>query len=445
MILNCRAGEDIQSLSRFVGAQRLAFQKLLKKYKKWTGSQALGEKVEREIIGGHSSFSRQNFEPLLAAWTHALVSVRAPFTAGGTWKIDRESKGGSAASIPHMPDRPIGRPAGETGRNYTTPAKLSSSVAQLHDVAELGTDLDLDAALATVPLGPTAGTAAYWVHLDNTLELQVLLMQHMRLQSRSKDPSSSVGPASSGRSGETSASGHRDTSSSRTEDDIRVTVLDNIEDFTKRQSGVVVSEKSLQNAAASIRQSGSGEAIILVRASSGFTSPGDSSTSPSFLTAKIKRKHLGGFLDHCVSRTSSQEPIQEVTAGTSKLTLYSAPELGHIREWFARHPDVQPLVDLHYRRTRFIGVGNNTTHGCWATLDREIRLEAASSIQLKTSINVSSPDDCDNEHTDSVRFPYAVLEIRWEEGKGDNLAQALDKSHLVSCSVGGQAYQMDSC
>ncbi|KAI9873773.1 MAG: hypothetical protein M1830_010614, partial [Pleopsidium flavum] len=31
-----KAGEEIQSLSRFVGAQRLAFQKLLKKYNKWT-------------------------------------------------------------------------------------------------------------------------------------------------------------------------------------------------------------------------------------------------------------------------------------------------------------------------------------------------------------------------------------------------------------------------
>lgn len=424
--------------------QRLAFQKLLKKYKKWTGSQALGEKVEREILGGHSSFSHRTLEPLLAAWTNALVSVRAPFTAGGTWEIDRESKGGSVASTPHVPDEPNCLPGGETGQNNTAPVKLSSSVAQLHDAAEMGTDLDLDAALATVPLGPAAGTAAYWVHLDNILELQVLLMQHMRLQSRSKDIRSSVGPASSSRSGETSASGHRDTRSSRTEDDIRVTVLDNIEDFTKRQSGVVMGEKSLQNAAASIRQSGSSEAIILVRASEGYTSPADSSTSRSFQTAKTKRKHLGSFLDPCASRTSSYEPTQEVTAGTSKLRLYSAPELEHIREWFARHPEVQPLVDLQYRRTHFIGVGNNTTHGCWATLDREIRIKAASSKELEASINVSSPDNCDNERTDSVHFPHAVLEIRWEEGKGDNLAQALDKSHLVSCSMGSRAYQVDS-
>ena len=85
LIKACRAGEEIQSLSRFVGAQRLAFQKLLKKYRKWTGSSELGNRFRKEILDRRTSFSKTDFEPLLAQWTEVLASVRAPFMKGINW------------------------------------------------------------------------------------------------------------------------------------------------------------------------------------------------------------------------------------------------------------------------------------------------------------------------------------------------------------------------
>lgn len=363
------------------------------------------------------------------------MSVRAPFTPEGTWKVTGEGKAGVAASTTPTPERSDGPKSGITRQTYETPVPLSSSVAQLHNAAEVGTGLDLDAALTTVPLGTSAGTAAYWVHPDNLVELHVLLLQHMRLQSRNKSSNSSGCPTSSGQSGETSESSHEDIRSSQSEDDVSHIVLDNIECFAKRESGLVMSEKSLQNAAASIRYCAGGEAIILVRASTGCMSPGTQSMRPLFQKATMKWKHLETLFDACVSRASSHEPAEEVKNGTSKQRLYSAQHLESMREWFSQHSDVRPLVDVQYRRTRLIGVGNNTTNGFWATLDREIKMRRRGSRQLGTSINVSSPDTCGNESTEAVRFPYAVLELRWEESKGGSLAQTLDESHLVSCSL----------
>lgn len=428
-----RAGDEIQSLSRFVGAQRLAFQKLLKKYTRWTGSPTLRQRVEREILGRPSSFSHQTFEPSLAAWTNALASVRAPFTPEGLRERAGESKEDVATLTTPISER-MGVPkSDDTRQAHERPVKNSSSVAQLHDAAELGTGLDFDAALATVPLGKSAGTAVYWVHPDNLVELQVFLLQHMRLQSRSKPWNSSEGPTSFGQLGETSENSHENHRSSRTEDDVGHIVLDNIDCFTKRESGVVLSEKSLQNAPASIRYCASGAAVVLVRASTGCTDPRVESIYPLFRRATIKRKYLENLLDPCMSGMLSSEPSKEVKSGYSKEGLCSVQDLEGIREWFGQNPDVRPLADVQSRRTRLIGVGNDTTHGFWATLDRAIKMKGRGSRQLGTSTNVSRPNTCGND-TETVRFPYAVLELRWEESKGDGLAQALDNSHLVSRS-----------
>ena len=430
-----RAGEETQSLSRFVGAQRLAFVKLLKKYKRWTGSQSLSEKVEKELLGRPSSFSRQTFEPLLAAWTIALVSVRAPFTPGGTRHIISNGEDGSAPLTRRTPDTGDCLNRGETGQTKTTPLELSSSVAQLHNAAEVGTGLDLDAALATVPLCPSAGTAAYWVHPDDVIELQVLLLKHMRLESQRRSAYSSNHPSSSDQSSERVANSYEDTRSIQTDDIIGFTVLDKVERFINRQSGVVMSEKNLQNAAATIRHSSSGEAILVVRASAESVGQESQSRSPLYQKTKMKRKHLESLFDPCMSRMSIHEP-SEAEPAISKQRTYSAQDLGSIREWFAQNSDVRPLVDLQYRRTRFIGVGNKITCGFWATLDRDIKMEKVCSGQRGTLNNAPLSTDCDNERLDAVQFPYAVLDIRWEDSKGYSLAEALDKSHLVSCPVG---------
>ncbi|KAI0186447.1 hypothetical protein EV127DRAFT_170562 [Xylaria flabelliformis] len=57
-------GRDIQALGRFVDAQVTAFRKILKKYKKWTGSTTLGSRFKDSVLGNPKSFTHYNFAPL---------------------------------------------------------------------------------------------------------------------------------------------------------------------------------------------------------------------------------------------------------------------------------------------------------------------------------------------------------------------------------------------
>lgn len=70
-----RCGEDVRSLQRFTIAQRMAFHKLLKKYKKWTGSRFLGEKFNDEVLGSPKSFVRRDFQPLEAEYHNLLATL----------------------------------------------------------------------------------------------------------------------------------------------------------------------------------------------------------------------------------------------------------------------------------------------------------------------------------------------------------------------------------
>ncbi|RFU74417.1 spx domain-containing [Trichoderma arundinaceum] len=56
-----RIREDIQALSRFANAQVVAFRKILKKYRKWTGSSSLSSRFNDEVLGNPRSFTRRSF------------------------------------------------------------------------------------------------------------------------------------------------------------------------------------------------------------------------------------------------------------------------------------------------------------------------------------------------------------------------------------------------
>ncbi|KAI7114926.1 hypothetical protein KC337_g17373, partial [Hortaea werneckii] len=58
-----KAGEEIKSLARFTSTQRTAFRKLLKKYKKWTGSNNLEERFRQEVLDDPKSFTKLDLGP----------------------------------------------------------------------------------------------------------------------------------------------------------------------------------------------------------------------------------------------------------------------------------------------------------------------------------------------------------------------------------------------
>ncbi|KUJ15647.1 SPX-domain-containing protein [Mollisia scopiformis] len=106
-----RCGEDIRSLQRFTAAQRMAFHKILKKYKKWTGSRALGERFNDEILGNPKSFVRRDFEPLSSEYTSLINTLRASSPDGSgpeTPSISRRGSRRQSTQIQTQPQTPQG-------------------------------------------------------------------------------------------------------------------------------------------------------------------------------------------------------------------------------------------------------------------------------------------------------------------------------------------------
>ncbi|KAI1428628.1 hypothetical protein F5Y12DRAFT_675968 [Xylaria sp. FL1777] len=75
-------GQDIKALGRFVDAQITAFRKILKKYKKWTGSTTLGSRFKDNVLDHPKSFTHYNFAPLQVQYRELCATLEAASPAG---------------------------------------------------------------------------------------------------------------------------------------------------------------------------------------------------------------------------------------------------------------------------------------------------------------------------------------------------------------------------
>ncbi|KAI0134387.1 hypothetical protein BJ170DRAFT_679280 [Xylariales sp. AK1849] len=73
-VVDC--GDDIRDLHRFVRAQVEALRKILKKYKKWTGSTTLTSRFNDNVIGNYKSFTKRDFYPLRQQYQDVLTTLR---------------------------------------------------------------------------------------------------------------------------------------------------------------------------------------------------------------------------------------------------------------------------------------------------------------------------------------------------------------------------------
>lgn len=69
--------DETRDLSRFVNAQVVAFRKILKKYRKWTGSASLSSRFRENILSDPKSFTRRDFSHLESQCDDLLATVRA--------------------------------------------------------------------------------------------------------------------------------------------------------------------------------------------------------------------------------------------------------------------------------------------------------------------------------------------------------------------------------
>ncbi|KAJ4294277.1 hypothetical protein N0V90_007967 [Kalmusia sp. IMI 367209] len=383
-----KAGEEIRSLSRFQVAQRTGFRKILKKYKRWTKDSELERQFREEVTSSPTSFYQLDLGYLLDEYIEVLGALRAPFDAAG-------------ASEPF------------------SGAKPSSPTVRISQTCQDGSELDFDIALSLTPLGSRGSKATYWIHPDHIVEAEVLLLQHMRLIASSSPPATRNSPEATPKRRKSSVTADRFLGS---EDGVGLLVIDHPESFAIKQnasslgSGEETAGTLQVKAVGNARWTSSGEAAVALD----LEQP-----SEQLLTAKLGRKQLPGFLDTTVPLADLELPNLQ-TKDSSNPKIGASTDIQTARQWLESHNRVRPIVGICSKRTRFMGLHNNSAGGMWATLDRDVYMKSTLHKDLGTEEWLSAG------RTGSIDFPHAVLEIRKEGIHSAALIQTLDRSHLIS-------------
>ena len=298
-----------------------------------------------------------------------------------------------------------------------------------------------------LPIGSPALTASYWIHPENLLQLQLLLLQHTRTRKNRLSATNSLS-LSSRASGKDSSTDNATSVAVRSGDRGSLVVCDDLSAFARGRNSATISDfeslsgSSQSKYAASIRISSADDAAIVVVAASEDTYDADNKFRPNFQTAKVRRKALrqlfdneGSVQDLVVSRDlDSQSPnsqICRVLDGPSPVDtcLNITSNDKAIQQWLREHQQVRPLVELHFNRCRFAGISNSTTSGIWATLDTDVIMSKANMESFESSRSSESAKDPES----AIReFPFAILRVMIEGDSNNALIQELDNSHLVS-------------
>ena len=235
-------GDEVENISRFAAVQKTAFRKILKKYRKYTGSSALQHRLEVEVFSsGALQVDYADYLQRLSAQSHTISSQLAgPMLSGSRFQSPRKA----TASAGDVSNR----------SNAKAIATACSNGA-----------LQFDVALSSVADGEAAGSAHFWIHPDNLQEAETLLLRHMRLlQPRSPPASANNGDSQDDRQ-------HH------------IAFYDNLERFTED-----ISLGRPSSMALTARWTTDPEALVT------FSSLVPNSTSTE--TVKIRRKGVGAVL-----------------------------------------------------------------------------------------------------------------------------------------------------
>jgi hypothetical protein len=323
-----RAGHDLQLLSRFIGAQRLAFGKILKKHRKWCKSSKLSQRFKKDRLDSSEFLGQKvnHLDPLLSRYTALLEAVRAPFEI----KDERAPENSVSNQV----------------------------ISILQKAFEADSDTKTDAAFFSMPPTVHGGSATYWIHNDNILQIQVLMQSYFAPKTSACESPASPTNVSNGPFG--------------TFDDVY------------RNTGLVVCDKEDFHPEAGTRVAGS-----------------------MHYTASDKK----------VSLVLSTQPVTLKKKEIADLfkqnrSVSNTTDFDIAKTWFHSNKAFEPLVDISYSRTRYLGLSNSKSAGIWATFDSDIIFAKPAS-------------------TDTHTFPHAILEIRWEAQSVPELVKKLDDSAIA--------------
>ncbi|KAF2665760.1 hypothetical protein BT63DRAFT_459338 [Microthyrium microscopicum] len=399
-----QAGEEIKLLSRFVTVQKTAFVKLLKKYKKWSRRSSLEYRWSSEVVSQPDSFTNLDLGPFFDHWATLLQEIRFAMGFG-----QGRSNATSASQSPAI--------------NPMIPKESSISVARrLHEVTSNGVDVDFDAAISSVPIGTRGSRAVYWVHPDQLVELQVLLLQYTRLAfPKSRPGSSNDGSSPVTRRSSLSIARRDDGSHEITNGMI---VLDEPNEFALLQNSIPISDTEDAHspiptqAAMTLRWTSGTDLAVCLRAEASIDS-NMSIRSPG----KIKFKRAADFLD--LTKNYVPSGITDPDSNNLSRTPDNPEKVLTARKWLEDHTQTKPLVSVLSKRSRFINLPNGRDSGLWCVLDTNVVFR---SVALK---DLEGKDWPQTLSQDGLRFPYAVLQVRQEGKTAFDLIRLLDESHLT--------------
>lgn len=367
-----RAGEELQSLARFCKAQQTAFRKLIKKHKKWTGSAELEADFNTHVLGDSSSFANVDLTPLYTEYEETLSILRTLY---------HERISGTSRPSDHDAD-------------------AQDTTTQLRKIVESKSLVQFDSYLATLPLGRGGKNAVYWVHPDNVVELQILLLQHTRSLA-SRKQSSTPSPALSRHNSIASSMGRKNSIAN--EADTAVIVADDIERFVAQQSSSTFDEREdamggvLQEAAIHARLTKDDDAMITARVE-----------DKDVQDFSIKRKSIPAILGSSSTLSKRKRSISNENKSADGL-----------RTWLTQHEKIKPLTTITSNRARFVETTTDSSGFILATLDKSIGMKQANLSEDAFSLNGIAD------------FPFAVLRVRQEGFENATLIKILDQSHLV--------------
>lgn len=316
-------GDEIQNLSRFAAVQKTAFRKILKKYRKWTGSTALQTRLDVEV------FSSKKLQTDFSDYLQQLSEEKAILT--------------EELAEPMLTGRPR-EPSQERHNKRISASAKRSPITQINESLLRG-PLAFDAAILTVPYGEAAGSAFYWIHPDNLDEARTILLRHMR--------DASVPSTHSRHNSETSiaSKAHLESFSKSNTVLTHMVVFDNAYRFVKDTSTSRPSRIALGG-----HWSSEPDAVV--------TLAGLSPTSSGGTMLTLSRQDLARALQREVPATNISK------------------EIAAIQNYLTEHRDVKPLAEVCSTRNRYVGITNTADVGNWATLDTDITVTTVDMAQV---------------------------------------------------------------
>ncbi|KAK7903477.1 hypothetical protein LTR67_001497 [Exophiala xenobiotica] len=343
-------GDEVLNLSRFAAVQKTAFRKILKKYRKWTGSTVLQTRLDVEV------FSSKKLQTDFSDYLQQLSEERAILT--------EELAGPMLTGRPREPS-----PASERQQKRTSASAKRLPITKLNEAILRG-PLAFDAALMTVPYGEAAGSAVYWVHQDNLDAARALLLRHMRDSSTpSTPPRKSSLDSVSIRSKSASSSNSRALLT-------HMLVFDNAQRYVKDYSTSRPSRIALSG-----HWSSGPEAVV--------TLAGLAPTSSDSTMLTLNRKDLALALQRDAPVSNASENVIA------------------IQRYLREHRDIKPLAETCFIRNRYLGHTNTADVGNWATLDSNITVTAVDMAQVGVSQSHSQAGDAFPYSVLHIRWEFA--------------------------------------